>query len=60
MYRSYENPMTLQERLDSVLAEYHKLKALGQLDICEQADYEMEIADLRDRINYAWSDDSEE
>lgn len=60
MYRSYENPSALQERLDDVLAEYHKLKALGQLDLYEQAEYEMEIADLRDRINHAWSDDAEE
>lgn len=57
MYRNNENPLSLQERLDNVTAEYNKLLHTGQLDVYQQMDYEMEIADLKDRINYAWQDD---
>lgn len=59
MYKTYENPTALQEKLDSVTAEYKRLLHTGKLDVYEQMDYEMEIADLKDRINYAWQDDEE-
>ena len=59
MYRTYENPTALQEKLDSVTTEYNRLLRTGKLDVYEQMDYEMEIADLKDRINYAWQDDEE-
>lgn len=57
MYRNNENPLSLQERLDSVTEKYHELLRTGRLDVYQQMDYEMEIADLKDRINYAWQDD---
>lgn len=60
MYRQYENPQTLEKRLTDLQAEYSRLLKCGQLDIEQQYDYEMEIADLKDRINYAWQDDEVE
>lgn len=59
MYRNYESPTTLQEKLDNVTAEYNRLLHTGKLDVYEQIDYEMEIADLKERINFAWQDDEE-
>lgn len=59
MYRTYENPTALQEKLDNVTAEYNRLLHTGKLDVYEQIDYEMEIADLKERINFAWQDDEE-
>lgn len=56
MYRQYENPYTLTEEL-------HKLEAEYQEAIQENADEEKiisfaeSIAELKDRINFAWQDD---
>ena len=56
MYRQYENPFTLEERLKELKEELQKAYAFGA-DVYEIMDIEMEIADLKDRINFAWQDD---
>lgn len=56
MYRQYENPYNLEKRLKEAEEELHKAYALGA-DMYEIMDIEMEIADLKDRINFAWQDD---
>lgn len=56
MYRAYENPRSLENQLKELQEEYHKAVALGA-DVYELMDIEMEIAELKDRINFAWQDD---
>ena len=56
MYRQYENPYELKKRLEELKEELHKAYSLGA-DIYEIEDIEMEIADLKDRINFARQDD---
>lgn len=49
MYRQYENPYTLEERLEEAkkrLAEHP-----------DDEDYALEVAELKERINFAWQDD---
>lgn len=59
MYRTYENPVTLENRLQAVIEERDRLKAMGELDIMEEYDYAMEIIDLTDRINFAYQDEED-
>lgn len=56
MYRQYENPYKLEERLKALQEEMHKAYALGA-DVDELQDLHLEIAELKDRINFAWQDD---
>ena len=51
MYRQYENPYTLEKRL----AELKELRAYNP----EDEDLAQEIAELEERINFAWQDDEE-
>lgn len=60
MYRQYEDPYVLQEQLDKVKEEFNKRKELGELEPYDYEDYAMEIADLEERINFAWQDDEYE
>lgn len=58
MYRQYENPYALEERLKELKEEY-------RIAIAENADEERlidiacDIAELEERINFAWQDDEE-
>lgn len=56
MYRQYENPYELENRLEELKRELHKAYAMGA-DAENLIDLHMEIADLKDRINFAWQDD---
>lgn len=56
MYRQYEDPVELQKRLDERKEDLRKAYALGA-DVYEIMDIELEIAELKDRINFAWQDD---
>jgi hypothetical protein len=49
MYRQYENPYTLEERLE----EAKKRLAENPYD----EDLANEVAELKERINFAWQDD---
>ena len=56
MYRQYENPYKLEIQLEKLKAEYNKA-------VEENADEETliniacDIAELKNRINFAWQDD---
>lgn len=56
MYRQYENPYTLENRLAELEAEYY-----NAIDENADEDYlvtlSSDIADLQARINFAWQDD---
>lgn len=56
MYRQYENPYALEEQLKELKEELHKAYSMGA-DVYELQDLQMEIAELKDRINFAWQDD---
>lgn len=51
MYRQYENPHTLQERLEKIKEEYNK-----ETDVDRKIDLYETIAELEERINFAWQD----
>ena len=56
MYRQYENPYKLQEQLKELKEEY--LNAVEQnADENILADIEYDIAELKERINFAWQDE---
>ena len=56
IYRQYEDPYKLEEKLKKLKEELHKAYALGA-DANELQDLQLEIAELKDRINFAWQDD---
>ena len=49
MYRNYENPHTLEERLE----EAKRRLAENPYD----EDLVLEVAELKERVNFAWQDD---
>lgn len=52
MYRQYENPVSLEEQLAELQARYN-----AETDLDVLMDLAEDIADLKDRINFAWQDD---
>ena len=52
MYRQYENPHKLQEQLEELKSQYAQCE-----DEDERIDISLAIADLKERINFAWQDD---
>lgn len=52
VYRQYEDPYKLEQELE-------QLKKLQVDDPCND-DIAIEIAELKDRINFAWQDDEAE
>ena len=56
MYRQYENPYELGKQLEELKEELHKAYILGG-DVYELEDLEITIAELKERINFAWQDD---
>lgn len=56
MYRQYENPYELEKQLEELKEELHKAYILGG-DVYELEDLEITIAELKERINFAWQDD---
>ena len=56
MYRHYENPYELEKRLKELEEELQEAYSLGA-DMYDLEDIAMEIAELKDRINFAWQDD---
>lgn len=52
MYRQYENPFKLQDQLDELLDRRAK-----ETDEDALIDLDIEIAELKERINFAWQDD---
>ena len=59
MYRTYENPYVIQKRLDEAYETRKRMRAMG-CDLYDEIDISMEIADLEERLNFAWQDDEAE
>jgi hypothetical protein len=59
MYRRYEDPRKLEKKLTKLKKQLKEAYALGA-DVYELQDLEMEIAELKDRINFAWQDEYQE
>ena len=55
MYRQYENPWELEEELARLEYELTMAEYEGASDD-ELADIQIEIAEIKDRINFAWQD----
>ena len=56
MHRRYEDPRKLEERLAELKEQRHEAYVLGA-DVYELEDIELEIAELKERINFAWQDE---
>ena len=56
MYRQYENPHYLEERIRSAKNELCLREAAGD-DIESLADLHNEICELEERLNFAWQDE---
>jgi hypothetical protein len=56
MYRQYENPYELENQLKELKEELHNAYAHGA-DTEDLIDLHIEIAELEERINFAWQDD---
>lgn len=56
MYRQYENPFKLEKWLKETEAKYQKAVE-ENADEQTLIDLQIEIAELKDRINFAWQDD---
>lgn len=52
MYRQYENPYILEERLAEL-----KERRVNATDEDEIMSLDEDIAELKERINFAWQDD---
>ena len=52
MYRQYEDPYKLEKRLEELELQYAQCD-----DDDERVDLYLAIAELKDRINFAWQDD---
>lgn len=56
MYRQYEDPHALEKRLAELKEELHRAYALGAEPYMLE-DIEIDIASVKERINFAWQDD---
>ena len=63
VYRQYENPRKLTKQLEEKKTRYEELKAKvnnGELDFDVLVDAHDDIAELEDRVNFAWQDEESE
>lgn len=56
MYRQNENPFKLERQLEELQAKYQKA-VTENADEQTLIDISLDIAELKDRINFAWQDD---
>lgn len=56
MYRQYENPNTLEKQLERLKEEYCTAVE-NNADEDTLISLHMDIAELEERINFAWQDD---
>ncbi len=57
MYRSYENPRTLENLLHDAKERFEALRWQTDADPEELFRVHEEIEDLKQRINFSWQDD---
>ncbi len=55
MYRTYENPWTLEDELER--AEQRLAEAMEEGDDEQIMWAQIEVHELRDRVNFAWQDE---
>ena len=55
MYRSYEDPYMIEQELEA--AEIEMQEAIAKDDEQRIMDLAEEIAELKERLNFAWQDD---
>lgn len=55
MYRQYEDPYEIERKLERAEIEMQEAIAIGDEQM--QIDLAQEIAELNDRLNFAWQDD---
>lgn len=55
MYRQYEDPYRLGEQLQQARDAYEQARLAGE-DTDTLIDMAMEIAELEERVNFAWQD----
>jgi phage shock protein A len=61
MYRTYENPRALENELKQAKQELAALLgSYAVIDDDEVMDLQERIADLEERVNFAWQDDEAE
>ena len=58
MYRQYEDPYRIENLIESLEIDMQEAIAMGDED--RQISIAEELAELRDRLNFAWQDDEEE
>jgi hypothetical protein len=58
MYRQYEDPYKLEERLKELKEEY-RTAIEANMDENVLMDIACDIAEIKERINFAWQDDEE-
>lgn len=56
MYRQYENPNKLEKRLEELKEEY-RIATEENADEDRLESLEYDIAELKERINFAWQDE---
>lgn len=56
MYRNYENPQRLEEQLKELKQKYYDA-VKNNADEETLIDLGIDIADVNERINFAWQDD---
>ncbi|MBQ5373524.1 MAG: hypothetical protein IIU51_03090, partial [Bacteroidaceae bacterium] len=57
MYRQYENPRALEDELAKVKAEFDDLATMTKMDDDTLYYYHEKMAELKDRINFAYQDE---
>ena len=55
MYRSYEDPYVIERKLERAEIDMQEAIEMGDEDL--QMRIAEEIAELQDRLNFAWQDD---
>ena len=58
MYRQYEDPYVIERLIESLEIEMQEAVAMDDED--RQIRIAEELAELKDRLNFAWQDDEEE
>lgn len=63
MYRAYENPRELENRLDEAKERLEELRTKvnnGEADFDELVDAQLNVDELAERVNFAWQDEEYE
>ena len=59
MYRQYENPKELEQKLEDFREQYQNMKDAGY-EPEDLVDIAIDIHELEERVNFAWQDEESE